>query len=117
MAGVLLRHIDWLSRSTWSLKNDFFTRQVALCCHSSGAQYLALVGVNRRTNGWDGVVLVARAGGIYVHHEFKLGGEFTEKAASVAIEEMTDADLRGNLHVVFSTESNDWSPESWVITP
>jgi hypothetical protein len=89
------------------------------CCHSNGGIYLAVVGVNRKTNRWDGAIFVAPPGGsVRVHHEFEVVEELGSNATSVQISEITPPNVfAGNLIVTFTTESEDFDPESWVITP
>jgi hypothetical protein len=119
MAAILLSRIKWYALANWGKRSYFFTRMLGQCCHSNGSIYLAAVGVNRRTNGWDGVILVAPPnGGVRVHHEFEVLDELGSKATSVQISELTPPNgFAGNLLVTFTTESEDFDPESWVITP
>jgi hypothetical protein len=119
MAGILLSRIKWYDIAGWSKQDYFFSRMLGQCCHSNGNIYLAVVGVNHRTAKWDGVVLVAPpGGGIYVHHEFEVLDELGSNATSVQIDEITPPNgFAGNLIVSFTTMSDDFDPESWVITP
>lgn len=119
MAAVLLHRIKWYALANWPKRAYFFTRMLGQCTHSNGNIYLAVVGVNRRTNGWDGAIFVAPAsGGVRLHHEFEQLDELGSKATSVQINEIPPPNsFAGNLIVTFTTESEDFDPESWVITP
>lgn len=119
MATELLSQGEWYELAKWPKRGYFFTRAIALCPHSSGAIYFAAVGVNRRTNAWDGVVFVAPpSGGVRLHHEFIKGRNLDSNAAAIAmIEAPIGNALAGHLVVTMTTESLDFSPPFWVITP
>ncbi len=119
MAAILLHRIKWYEIANWAKRAYFFSRMLGQCVHSNGNIYLAVVGVNHRTGGWDGVVLVAPPGeGVRVHHEFEVADELKSNGTSVQIDELRAPNpFAGNLIVSFTTMSNDFDPESWVITP
>jgi hypothetical protein len=119
MAAILLSRIKWYAYANWAKRAHFFTRMQGMCCHSNGGIYLAVVGVNRRTNKWDGAIFVAPPeGGVRVHHEFEVTDELGSNATSVVLDEPKAPNaFAGQLIISFTTESDDFDPEAWVITP
>lgn len=119
MAAELLRNGEWYDLIKWEKRSFFFTRAPALCCHSNGTIYAGFVGVNRKTNGWDGLVIaVAPNGAARLHHEWVVGRNLDSNAAALAMDEIKAPNqFAGNIVISMTTATLDFSPAFWVITP